>query len=145
MEELTKLFSLEELLTYADDDFEGESNEKIEIVRNTLFVDESQADVIYTMILIEVLENGVSWMRAVDILNEGEVDIESLIMYEDEVCIFETFKYIPFTELGSCKLSTLYTDKSIFISRQDVSEEEEKDMSKMADKYIVSKMKTTLN
>lgn len=145
MEELTKLFSLEELLTYADDDFESESSEKIEIVRNTLFVDERQADVIYTMILIEVLENGVSWMRAVDILNEGEVDIESLIMYEDEVCIFETFKYIPFTELGSCKLSTLYTDKSIFISRQDVSEEEEKDMSKMADKYIVSKMKTTLN
>ena len=145
MSELTKLFSLEELLTYADDDFESESSEKIEIVRNTLFVDESQADIIYTMILIEVLENGVSWMRAVDILNEGEVDIESLTMYEDEVCIFETFKYIPFTELGSCKLSTLYTDKSIFISRQDVSEEEEKDISKMADTYIVSKMKTTLN
>lgn len=145
MEELTKLFSLGELLTHSDDDFESESDEKIEIVRNTLFVDERQADVIYTMILIEMLENGTSWMRAVDMLNEGEVDIESLTMYEDEVCIFKTFKYIPFTELGSCKLSTLYTDKSIFISRENITEEEEKDLSKMADKYIISKMKTTLN
>ena len=144
MKELTKLFSMEELLNYADEDFENVSDEKIDLIRNTLFVDENQADVIYAMILIEMLEYGAEWSRAIDILESGEI-VEGLAFYRDEVCILESFKYIPFTELGSCKLSALYTDKSLFISREDISEEEEKGISKMADTYIVSKMKTTLN
>lgn len=150
----TKLFTLEEMLTKSPDELADLTHDKVSIIQDVLYVPAKTGENLYLRIVEDIRRVSGEWSNGIFMVNKVDRDLLDEMMeeefdmferYGDEICIIKKSGYIPHTEFGPCKVVMLFTDKSIWIKRLELTEEDNERFRVFVDTYVMDKMKTTLN